>query len=160
MSLVEAQLRYSIQSVLKAGERHGALRGDLYACLYFYLSEQLQEFAERLRRFHIAFKVTCMDGISLSQDIQSRALSKVISPDIRFDRVDVSNTFDTEYIGIPNIISSWSPLLKSSVDAAIVGYFMNWVPKQPGSTGSRCNEKTVSRLTEQITKDGRASQGT
>jgi hypothetical protein len=111
----------SLESVIEAGKRHGALRGDLYGCLYFFLREQLEEFAERLARFHITFHVFCKDACVLSEEIRDGSLSRVIPPSVSFDRIEVSNTLDSEYIGIPRLLGDWASFLKRSSHSAIVG---------------------------------------
>jgi hypothetical protein len=146
---------FSIDAVLQAGQRHGVPHGDLYGCLYFYLQEQLHAFAERLSRFKATFHVFCMDTRQLAQEIRNSTLAHIVPPTITFDRIEVSNIFDTEYVGIPGVIESWGPFLKTSVDAAIVGSFMNWAPKQPGSVAKNCAEAVISRLTSRMVNDGR-----
>jgi hypothetical protein len=74
---------------------------------------------------------------------------------MRFDRVDVSNILDTEYVGIPGVLDNWGPLLKPASDAAIVGHFMNWVPKQPGSSASNSAQEVLGPLTNKMTDLGR-----
>jgi hypothetical protein len=143
---------YSAQAVVEAGRRHGV---PLYGCLYFYLSEQLQSFAERLSRFHIKFTILCRDARDLAQEIKDGHLMPTIPPSVTFDRIEVSNTLDHEYIGIPRLLADWSKHLKKSDDAAIVGSFMNWVVKQPGATASSCSEAEIARLTEKMIEAGR-----
>jgi hypothetical protein len=146
---------FSIDEVLEAGKQHGATRGDLFGCLYFYLQDQLRAFAERLSRFDISFHIFCADACRLAKDIRSGTLSEAIPPSISFDRVEVSNTFDSEYIGVTKLLADWAPLLKRVDDAAIVGSFMNWAPKQRGAMTSSCDQTTLSRITKAMAKDGR-----
>jgi hypothetical protein len=148
-------MSHSIPAALKAGQRHGATHGDLFGCLYFYLQDQLRAFAARLSRFKVTFHIFCMDARTLAQDIRSGKLSETIPPSIVFDRVEVSNTLDSEYIGISNILDDWAPFLKRRGDAAIVGSFMNWTSKQPGSQASNCEKEVLSALTAKMSKDGR-----
>jgi hypothetical protein len=146
---------FSIDEVLEAGKQHGATRGDLFGCLYFYLQDQLRAFAERLSRFDISFHIFCADACRLAKDIRSGTLSEAIPPSISFDRVEVSNTFDSEYIGAAKLLVDWAPLLKRVDDAAIVGSFMNWAPKQRGAMSSSCDQTTLARITKAMAKDGR-----
>lgn len=124
-------LIYSIEDVIAAGKAHGASREDLYGCLYFYLSEQFHSFADRLKRFHITFHVFDRDARALSRDIRSGALgSHGLPKHTHFDRIDVSNIIDPEYVGIANVLADWSPYLnKTNRHATLLGYSMNWVPK-------------------------------
>jgi len=54
-----------------------------------------------------------------------------IPASVRFDRIDVSNILDVNYVGINDVLTHWGPLLKDSRTAALVGYFMNWTFVQP-----------------------------
>lgn len=124
-------LTSSIETVVKVGEAHGALRPDIYGCLYFYLSEQLRTFAERLSRFRIKFSVCCKYAGDLSSEIQCGGLvSHGIPETIRFDRIEVSNILDAEYVGILDTLTDWGPLLRESRYATILGYSMNWPARQ------------------------------
>jgi hypothetical protein len=120
---------------VKAGKVHGAQRADLYGCLYFYLSEQLRSFADRLSKFRISFRVFDRDARDLAKNLHMGTfVGQGLPKGIRFDRIDVSNIIDTEYVGVPNVLQDWAPLLSDTNRfATIVGYSMNWVPKQPGA---------------------------
>lgn len=64
--------------------------------------------------------------------------------DTAFDRIDVSNIVDPEYVGIPNILADWAPFLnKNNRCSAILGYSMNWVPKQHDSQPGEAAMKTI-----------------
>jgi hypothetical protein len=154
-SLVTCSHQISIKTVLEAGKRHGAVSGDLYGCLYFYLGDQLRTFAQRLSTFRIKFHVFCDDASTLSKQIRDGTLSRLLPTNQHFDRVEVSNTLDTEYIGIPKILSDWGPLLKHNKSAAIVGYFMNWTPKQFGSSITNCSPKDTKDTADKMVKLGR-----
>jgi hypothetical protein len=121
----------SIEEVISSGIAHGATREDLYGCLYFHVTDVLQKFARRLSKFHISFKILNRDMITLSDDIRNGELKEMELPAaIRFDRIEVSNTMDVEYVGISRIVEKWGPLLKRSPTATLLGYFMNWESKQ------------------------------
>ncbi|KAF7964996.1 hypothetical protein HWV62_1158 [Athelia sp. TMB] len=148
--------QYSMEAVIAAGQACGAKSEDLYGCLYFYLSGQLRSFAERLKRFHITFQLFDVDARNLSKDIQSGALAQCGVPKrTRFDHVDVSNIFDTEYVGIPNVLSDWAPLLnKKNPCATILGYSMNWVPKEPGAR-EPIDQRQIGRLAADLMARGK-----
>ncbi|CAL1708496.1 unnamed protein product [Somion occarium] len=124
---------WNAKSIVEAGRKHGASRADLYGCLYFFLSEQLRVFARRLRKFRISFHIFNRDASDLSKAIRAGNLASYGVPStIRFDRVDVSNIMDAEYVGIPRIVTFWGPLLATGQHATLLGYFMNWVNRQKG----------------------------
>lgn len=149
-------LTFSIETVVKVGKAHGALRPDIYGCLYFYLSEQLRTFAERLNRFRIKFSVFCKDASGLSSEIKSGALtSHGIPATIRFDRIEVSNILDAEYVGILNTLTDWGPLLRESRHATILGYSMNWPARQTGADVSTADAGVLKRLLGRLEAQGR-----
>jgi hypothetical protein len=120
-----------LDEVIAAGKRHGASVEDIYGCLYFFLSEQLTEFADRLARFQISFKFFVMDARDLSSSIRDNLWSEVDIPrSIRFDRIAVSNIIDKDYVGLRETLESWAPLLAETKYATIVGYLMNWFMSQ------------------------------
>ena len=105
---------------------------DIYGCLYFYLSDELRQFAERIQRFCISFNVLGFEALTLSKLILHNALvANGIPASIKFDRIEVSNILDDNYIGIEGVLTSWAPLLRKNRCCAIIGYFMNWVAMQP-----------------------------
>jgi hypothetical protein len=123
--------QYSIEDIVAAGKTHGAQQADLYGCLYFYLSDQLQSFANRLKKFHISFHAFDRDALALAKDLRSGALG--LPATTHFDRIDVSNIFDSQYVGIYSVLTNWAPLLsKTNRFATLLGCFMKWSSLQPG----------------------------
>ncbi|KAJ3506035.1 hypothetical protein NMY22_g17377 [Coprinellus aureogranulatus] len=123
---------WNIAEVTACGKTHGATPEDLYGCLYFYLSDQLRSFHQRLRKFPISFKVTTADARQLAHATWDGALAAYgLPPSIRFDRVFVSNILDKIYVGLQATLECWAPLLSKSASAAVVGYFMNWFTLVP-----------------------------
>lgn len=123
---------YSIDEVIKSGNAHGASREDLYGCLYFHVSDQLYEFADRLSRFDISLNILGRDAVELSSSIKKGDLTSQfgIPSSIRFDRIDVSNIVDEHYkIGIAGVIDAWGDFLKPDKEAIIIGHFTNWSGK-------------------------------
>lgn len=117
-----------MDKVFSAGKAHGAQPEDVYGCLYFYLSDQLRAFARHLRQHRISFYVFNSEACALAQGIvQGKFANFGIPSTIRFDRIDVSNIMDPNYVGIRGVIDAWGPLLVKTHTAALTGYFMNWV---------------------------------
>ena len=114
--------------VFSAGKAHGAQPEDVYGCLYFYLSDQLRAFARQLRQHRISFHVFNSEACALAQGIaQGRFAEYGVPSTSRFDRIDVSNIMDQNYVGIRGVMDAWGPLLAKTDNAALTGYFMNWV---------------------------------
>ena len=113
------------------GKAHGANAEDIYGCLYFFLSKQLREVADRLQTTSTSFFVQMLDACDLGREIRDGSLAADgIPSSIRFDRIEVSNIIDANYVGLNDVLTSWSPLLCDDRTAAIVGYFMNWFTMQ------------------------------
>jgi len=138
----------SLDEVVKAGKAKGAQPEDIYGCLYFFLSEQLREFHRRLRRFPVSFNVYSLDAASaLPQGIRDGVFTtQGVPATIRFDRIEVSNILDANYVGVRGVLTSWGPLLADGGFAAVVGYFMNWVAIQEDGDAARGDRSVVKAL--------------
>jgi len=100
---------------------------DIYGCLYFHISDQLKALSKRIKSLSITFHLAQLPVQQLVEDLQQGKLSKNgLSPTIKFDRIDVSNILDDNYVGIEPLLTKWKPFLADTKHAAIVGYFMNW----------------------------------
>jgi hypothetical protein len=118
---------HSIATIIETGKAHGAHSEDIYGCLYFFLSKQLRTLAHRLRKFSSSFTVLNFDARLLPQLIRDNVGGGLNLPSsIRFDRIEVSNILDFNYVGIHDVLTLWAPFLQESRKAAIIGYFMNW----------------------------------
>ena len=74
---------------------------------------------------------------------------------VRFDRIEVSNILDVNYVGIEGVLDGWASLLKTSKTAAIVGYFMNWVVMQPDGRVQTAGPKIIKQLMDRLKKEGK-----
>ena len=112
---------------MACGRAHGAQPEDVYGCLYFFLSAQLRTFRRRIQKQPIHFKFFVMDARKLAAGIQDGSFSHMdLPPTVRFDRIDVSNIMDANYVGVQDVLTQWAPLLKKGKHATLLGYFMNW----------------------------------
>ena len=101
------------------------------------MKEQLVEFSKRLRRFNITISLWDKDV----RDLPSR-----LGPSVKYDRIEVSNITDKEYVGITRVLSDWGTLLDpTNQHAAIIGLFMNWVRHKPESMPSTAYPEVMSR---------------
>ncbi|ORY90149.1 hypothetical protein BCR35DRAFT_343644 [Leucosporidium creatinivorum] len=116
------------EEVIKSGLKHGIKRADLYGCLYFHLQDHLRSLAARLRRFKVSLHLTNSDMLQLSKDINKGDYKKNgLLPTTEFDRVEVSNTIDIEYLGVRKVLESWgTKLKKENPHATLFAYSMNW----------------------------------
>jgi len=142
---------WDLRVIVEVGKTHGAKAEDIYGCLYFFLSKKLRMFAQRLRSLKISFKVFPFDAGSLSQSIRQNKLAEYgIPASINFDRIVVSNILDANYIGLRGVLSHWAPLLAKSSNAAIVGYFMNWVTRQEDGRAEGAGNSVRKALTRRM----------
>ncbi|THH29538.1 hypothetical protein EUX98_g4649 [Antrodiella citrinella] len=125
--------RVFMPTVLAAGKAHGVHRADLFRSLYFYLTDEFRTFADRIQRFQISFHMLCDDTKVVATGIrQGVYMNAAIPRNILFDRIDVSNIVDQNYLGVNSVVASWGPLLnKNNRHATLLGYFMNWVMFEP-----------------------------
>jgi hypothetical protein len=116
--------------VISTGQAHGAQREDLYGCLYFYLSDQLRMFAERVRRFRITFYLVDCHCHATTKDIRAGVFEQLGLPrTILFDRIDVSSVISS---GVSEMLADWAPLLNNiNPYATIFGHFLNWCHGPP-----------------------------
>ena len=159
IDMMPTRLVFSIPDVIAAGRRYGVPPGDLYGSLYFYLRDQLCSFSERLRTFKISFHVFDLDASELARRIKRDDLhGQGIPNTIRFDRIDVSNIIDYEYLGIPKVLSDWGPLIAKTQHATLIAYFMNWVTRQRGGNINTVSVHVLDDILGRMTEDKRVSE--
>ena len=99
-----------------------------------------------------------MDARVLSRGIKDNIFSvNGIPASVRFDRIQVSNILDANYVGIDAVLSDWAPLLKKNRTAVIVGYFMNWVIKQQDGRALSAGPQAMKKLISRLMEEGRVS---
>lgn len=142
---------WDLSVIVEVGKAHGALPEDIYGCLYFFLSEQLRLFSQRLRTFKISFAVFPFDACSLSEGISVDQFAEYgIPPSIRFDRIAVSNILDVNYVGLRDVLTHWAPFLSESRSAVVVGYFMNWVAQQADGRAAGASRFDMKNITKRL----------
>ncbi|KAH7096087.1 hypothetical protein BKA62DRAFT_720618 [Auriculariales sp. MPI-PUGE-AT-0066] len=119
---------WNIEDVIASGKQHGAPEEDIFGCLYFHVRHQLAEFAQRLRRFHVQIRLSNLDARELAAQSKSQ----------KFDRIEVSNICDLEYVGIRHVLEDWAPLLNpANPHSAIICLFMNWSVNEPNAAADQ-----------------------
>ena len=145
----------SPNEVVKTGQAHGTQPEDIYGCLYFYLSDQLQKFAKRIRELDVTFHVFNMSAHTLARDILGGQYSRCgLTPSVRFNRVDLAYTLaDPGYMR--DVLKSWTPLLAEGDTAAIVGVFSDWTDSQKDGSVVGLDEAAVAPIVGKLMKLGR-----
>ncbi|KIY66372.1 hypothetical protein CYLTODRAFT_491503, partial [Cylindrobasidium torrendii FP15055 ss-10] len=104
--------------MVKSGLKHGTTQDDLLGCMYFHVRDELATFARRMRSFKIDIELHDQDAVALSSSIPAN---------VRFDRIEVSNTMDANYLGVAGVLKAWGPRLNDArADATLIGSFMTW----------------------------------
>jgi hypothetical protein len=92
-----------------------------------------------------------VEATTLAGLIQDGSLSKFGLPQsTRFDRIEVSNILDFNYIGLEKTVTRLAPLLAETDYAAIVGYFMNWHIQQQDGRVSGAGKVAMREATKRI----------
>ncbi|KAG8909828.1 hypothetical protein FRC01_006709 [Tulasnella sp. 417] len=99
---------------------------DYMGNLFFYVKDQLTEFAKRARRFKMFVFLSAVDLRVLPTFLDLGDMGN-----LRFDRVETSNVMDT--VGPSAIISAWGPRLnRFNPSSTLIMYSMNWPFYVPG----------------------------
>lgn len=125
---------WSLEKVIASGRKHGATPEDIHGCLYFHLSDELRKLQRRLRLLKISINLFNMDAIDLGRAIETGdGIGQTITKGTKFDRVEVSNIVDSNYVGFKRVLQTWgSRLNKKNIFSTLMAYSMNWVMEKPG----------------------------
>lgn len=138
---------------MRSGAIHGSSRADIFGNLYFYLSDQLQEFANRLDRFNISFHLFNEEAGMLADNIRAGGFG--LSPRMTFDRIAVSNIVDPTYVGLARVLEDWGPLLnEANRYSKLLAYSLNWPMHH---TGAEPGKNEISGLLDRMRQLGRVS---
>lgn len=148
-----------LNEIIKSGHAYGAQPGDIYGCLYFFLSDQLRTFAKRIRELDVTFHIFNTAAThTLARDISGGQYSRYgLTPSIRFDRIDLAHTLaDSE--DMRDVLKSWMPLLSPGDTAAIVGVFSDWTSTQKDGSVAGADQAIVAPIVGKLIKLGRVTK--
>ncbi|TCD64784.1 hypothetical protein EIP91_003644 [Steccherinum ochraceum] len=119
---------WDTEEVLAAGKANGVHRADLFGSLYFYLSHQLRSFASRLHHPHMRITIHMLSADAKDVPASILRSTTTLTQNILFDRIDLSNVVDHNYLGLEGTLGPWGVLLNGRRNkyATVCGYFMNW----------------------------------
>ncbi|KAI5479842.1 hypothetical protein MNV49_002654 [Pseudohyphozyma bogoriensis] len=147
---------WNIDSVLKAGASHGATEEDLFGSLYFFLSDELKEFHRRLNRFKIDIHLFNEDAGDLATKIKAKSYGE-LPRGTTFDRIEVSNIVDSNYLGFQQVLKKFEGMLKTeNSHATLLASSLNWPAEQPDAEPSGAGERTVTELMRKLITSKRA----
>lgn len=93
-------------------------QNDLYGRLYFYIVDKMKQFVALAKTGRIHFHLFNQDAKDLLPTLKSTS----------FDRIDVSNISDENYLGIKTCLKLSRPLLnRTNPCSKLITTFMNWV---------------------------------
>ena len=142
---------FRVEEAIEAGKRHSAQPEDVYGCLYFFLSDKLRLFSQRIRQLSMSFRVFTLDARELPQLIQSGTFAPTgLESTARFDRIEVSNILDPNYVGLKATLRAWAPLLSRQRYATVVGYFMNWFVLQKDGRIAGASQQMLREAVKQM----------
>ncbi|KIM26482.1 hypothetical protein M408DRAFT_25436 [Serendipita vermifera MAFF 305830] len=153
---------WNISEVISFGTSCGTTSEDIFGCLYFYLSNQLRKFKEQLGTLKITFHLSDIDSRELASVIKWSSLQPRLPPansridlPYKFDRIDVSNTTDDEYVGFERTILDWGTLLKTeNIHSTLLTYSMNWMWTEPNSL-PESNDAALVKIAMQLMEEKR-----
>jgi hypothetical protein len=101
-----------------ASNPYNVPENDLYGRLYFYIVDRMKAFVKLVQSKRIFFKVTSENAVDLMKQMSGKA---------KFDRIDVSNISDSNYVGLNAILALSRPLMKeANPHATLITTLMNW----------------------------------
>ena len=117
--------------VLKNKEGKNVPDNDLYGLLYLYIRNQLTEFVKRIKNLQLTFRLHNTSAQVLSKEFTSSKPDGVVLLiyilDVKFDRIEVSNIVDKNYLGLEKVLEDWSPRLnRNNPCSTLITTFMNW----------------------------------
>lgn len=94
------------------------------------------------------------DALALSKSLPS---SPGIKSDLKFDRIEVSNVIDLEYLlGVRKVLESWgSKLSTTNRHATLIGYSMDWAVTQARGKLTSTDQATMSKAMQRAMAAGR-----
>jgi len=99
----------------------------------------------------MSFSLFTSDARLLPKDIRDSLIPGCgVPPSIRFDRIEVSNILDTNYVGINDVLLNWSPLMAESHASVLVGYFMNWFTIQEDGRAQYASENIAPSILRRV----------
>lgn len=110
---------WDMNKVLEFGKSINLPKNDLMGNLYFYVRDRLCKVANLFQTNQLTFDIYCQDACELAKICLKQVM--------KFDRIDVSNICDDNYLGLDQILTDWSPLLNDKNKySALITCFINW----------------------------------
>ncbi|KAG8525730.1 uncharacterized protein KY384_000490 [Bacidia gigantensis] len=138
---------YHLRSIIDFGQKE-VPKSDINGCLYLYSISALCQFLSRIRKTPMRFIILGTNALLLAAQLVGHDTIKE-----GFDRIEVANIADSNYVGLQPVLSTLGPLLKRPVDnpqATLITLFMNATHLAEWDLGDTYKlstlEKTLSRV--------------
>ena len=113
-------------------------KNDLYGRLYFYIVDKMKSLVKLIKSGKLKFIMYKMNAIDLMPKLQKEG--------IKFDRIDVSNISDENYVGLKKCLALSAPLLKKqNLHAKLITTLMNWIAGTEFSVIAGSNSTLISK---------------
>ncbi|KAF6236092.1 hypothetical protein HO173_005720 [Letharia columbiana] len=113
---------WALKDILASGVRRGGPKEDIYGHLHFHIRDLLENFCQKTTLMKIHMDMYCVNATELPSLLDDRLKESA------FDRIEISNIADANYIGLEKSLSTFGPLLKNrkqSSHATLITLFMN-----------------------------------
>ncbi|KAI9714053.1 MAG: hypothetical protein M1812_006500 [Candelaria pacifica] len=123
---------WALEDVLAPGVRLGGPKEDIYGHLHFYIRNLLEKFCWKATLLTVHMHVYSVNAINLPSFLDD------CLKDSAFDRIEISNIADANYIGLEKSLSTFGPLLKTpkqNSHAILITLFMNAVEQAKRARG-------------------------
>ncbi|KAI5782032.1 hypothetical protein DFH27DRAFT_488154 [Peziza echinospora] len=122
---------WDVDKAIEFGAKLGVPKNDIFGNLNFYIRDIICRASERLHGLNgCQIRLTCVDARNLSSVLAAApVVQNIEKPEwifTQFDRIEVSNICDEQYLGIKTVLTTFGPLLRpKNPDATLLTLFIN-----------------------------------
>ena len=115
---------WALDDILESEASRGGPKKDIYGLMHLHVRHLLETFCRKTALLKVHMHLYCVDATELPSVLEARLKQSA------FDRIEVANIADENYIGLDASLSIFGPLLKSPTSnphATLITLFMNTV---------------------------------
>lgn len=115
---------WALDDILTSEARRGGPKEDIYGLMHLHVRHLLETFCRKTALLKVHMHLYCLDATKLPLVLEPRLKQS------GFDRIEVANIADEDYIGLDASLSTFGPLLKSPMSnphATLITLIMNTV---------------------------------
>ena len=132
-----------MEDILASEARHGGPKEDIYGLMHLHIRHLLETFCQKTALLKVHMHLYCLNATELPSVLEPRLKESA------FDRIEVSNIADENYIGLDKSLSKFGPLLKSPTSnphATLITLFMNAAHLAEQASGLDINMRRTNML--------------